>query len=86
MLQLPLPLRDIQPSSNKRPLYKALLLLKMETTISASHSRTNKFEWCVEFEGRLVGQTKLKVSEIDNRARYAVGLSIPISLTNTSTS
>ena len=40
----------------------------------------------MEFEGRLVGQAKLKVSEIDNRARYAVGLSIPVNLTNTSTS
>jgi len=39
--------------------------------------RTNKFEWCVEFEGRLIGQARLKVSETDNRARYAVGLFDP---------
>lgn len=37
----------------------------------------NKLEWCVEFEGRLVGQARLTVSEIDNRARYAVGLFEP---------
>jgi [ribosomal protein S5]-alanine N-acetyltransferase len=37
----------------------------------------NKIEWCVEFEGRFVGQARLTVSEIDNRARYAVGLFDP---------
>ena len=40
----------------------------------------------MEFEGRFVVQARLKVSEIDNRARYVVGLSIPVNLTNNSTS
>lgn len=39
--------------------------------------RANKLEWCVEFEGRCVGQARLTVNEIDNRARYAVGLFDP---------
>lgn len=34
----------------------------------------NKLEWCVEFEGRLVGKARLIINERDNRARYAVGL------------
>lgn len=37
----------------------------------------NKLEWCVEFEGRMIGQARLTVSEIDNRARYAVGMFDP---------
>ncbi|WP_108670427.1 GNAT family N-acetyltransferase [Peribacillus acanthi] len=39
--------------------------------------RANKLEWCVEFESRLIGQGRLSVSEIDNRARYAVGIFDP---------
>lgn len=39
--------------------------------------QSNKLEWCVEFEGRLVGQARLTVNETDNRARYAVGLFDP---------
>ncbi|WP_440896477.1 hypothetical protein ACS127_00275 [Amphibacillus sp. Q70] len=39
--------------------------------------KANKFEWCVEFEERLVGQARLSVNEIDNQARYAVGLFDP---------
>ena len=39
--------------------------------------KANKLEWCVEFEGRFVGQARLTVSEVDNRARYAVGLFDP---------
>jgi len=39
--------------------------------------RNNKLEWCVEYEGRLVGQARLTVSEMDNRARYAVGIFDP---------
>jgi [ribosomal protein S5]-alanine N-acetyltransferase len=34
----------------------------------------NKLEWCVDFEGRWIGQARLTVSEDDRRARYAVGL------------
>ncbi|CEG27745.1 GNAT family N-acetyltransferase [Bacillus sp. B-jedd] len=34
----------------------------------------NKLEWCVEYEGRCVGQARLTVNEADCRARYAVGL------------
>ncbi|WP_231686954.1 GNAT family N-acetyltransferase [Bacillus sp. JCM 19034] len=39
--------------------------------------KSNKLEWCVEFEERLVGQARLSVNEVDNRARYAVGLFDP---------
>jgi ribosomal-protein-alanine N-acetyltransferase len=39
--------------------------------------RANKLEWCVEFKGRLIGQARLTVSEVDNRARYAVGMFDP---------
>lgn len=47
----------------------------MEMAIKFIESiKSNKLEWCVEFEGRLVGQARLTVSEMDNRARYAVGL------------
>lgn len=38
---------------------------------------SNKLEWCVEIEGRLIGQARLTVSEEDNRARYAVGIFDP---------
>ncbi|WP_368505050.1 GNAT family N-acetyltransferase [Alkalihalophilus sp. As8PL] len=37
----------------------------------------NELEWCVEYEGRLVGQARLTLNELDNRARYAVGLFDP---------
>lgn len=37
----------------------------------------NKIEWCVEFEGRFVGQARLTVIKSDNKARYAVGLFDP---------
>lgn len=50
----------------------------MEMAIKFIESiKSNKLEWCVEFEGRLVGQARLTVSEMDNRARYAVGLFDP---------
>jgi [ribosomal protein S5]-alanine N-acetyltransferase len=39
--------------------------------------RKNKLEWCVEFEGRLIGQARLTVNELDNRGRYAVGIFDP---------
>lgn len=39
--------------------------------------KSNKLEWCVEYDQRLVGQARLTVNEIDNRARYAVGLFDP---------
>lgn len=39
--------------------------------------KNNKLEWCVEFEGRFVGQARLTVNKLDNRARYAVGLFVP---------
>lgn len=39
--------------------------------------KKNKYEWCVEFEGRFVGQARLTVNQEDNRARYAVGLFDP---------
>ncbi|MGI2328479.1 GNAT family N-acetyltransferase [Planococcus sp. YIM B11945] len=39
--------------------------------------KANPYEWCVEFEGRLVGQARLTVDGFDNRARYAVGLFDP---------
>lgn len=37
----------------------------------------NNLEWCIEFEGRFVGQARLTVNKLDNRARYAVGLFDP---------
>lgn len=39
--------------------------------------KDNKLEWAVEFGGRMIGQARLTVSEIDNRARYAIGLFDP---------
>ncbi|MFC4560207.1 GNAT family N-acetyltransferase [Virgibacillus kekensis] len=39
--------------------------------------RENELEWCVEYEGRMVGQARLTVNNSDNRARYAVGLFDP---------
>ncbi|WP_166244453.1 GNAT family N-acetyltransferase [Paenibacillus turpanensis] len=35
---------------------------------------SNKYEWCIEYEGRFIGQARLTVQEQDRRARYAVGL------------
>ncbi|MEK3886377.1 GNAT family N-acetyltransferase [Bacillus sp. FSL K6-3431] len=37
----------------------------------------SKLEWCVEYDGRCIGQARLTVSEEDCRARYAVGLFDP---------
>lgn len=37
----------------------------------------NPTEWCVEVEGRMVGQARLTINEMDNRERYAVGLFDP---------
>ncbi|MEI5908630.1 GNAT family protein [Bacillus spongiae] len=34
----------------------------------------NKFEWCVEYNGRCIGAARLTVNKIDHRARYAVGI------------
>jgi ribosomal-protein-alanine N-acetyltransferase len=52
--------------------------LSVKTMESASNFiksiKANPYEWCVEFEGRLVGQARLTVDELDNRARYAIGL------------
>ncbi|WP_078595789.1 GNAT family N-acetyltransferase [Evansella clarkii] len=39
--------------------------------------RLNKNEWCVEYEGRCIGQARLTVDKTDNRARYAVGFFDP---------
>ncbi|MFC0186732.1 GNAT family N-acetyltransferase [Fictibacillus aquaticus] len=36
--------------------------------------KANKLEWCVEYEGRCIGQARLTVNEDDCRARYAIGL------------
>ncbi|MGM9986264.1 MAG: GNAT family N-acetyltransferase [Bacillaceae bacterium] len=35
---------------------------------------SNKLEWCVEHQGRCIGSARLTVNELDNRARYAVGI------------
>ena len=35
---------------------------------------SNKLEWCVEYEGRFIGQARLTVNNYDCRARYAIGL------------
>ncbi|MEI3604406.1 GNAT family protein [Pseudogracilibacillus sp. SE30717A] len=55
--------------------------LSSKTMLDAIHFieaiQSNKLEWCVEFEGRCVGQARLSVNEEDNRARYAVGLFDP---------
>ncbi|UCZ55059.1 GNAT family N-acetyltransferase [Bacillus shivajii] len=37
----------------------------------------HELEWCVEYEGKMVGQARLTVNKVDNRARYAVGLFAP---------
>ncbi|MBN8434988.1 GNAT family N-acetyltransferase [Priestia flexa] len=39
--------------------------------------RKNKLEWCVEYNGRFVGQARLMMNEHDNRARYAISLFDP---------
>ncbi|MGP4038292.1 GNAT family N-acetyltransferase [Gracilibacillus sp. D59] len=39
--------------------------------------RSNPLEWCIEFQGRCIGQARLTVHKHDNRARYAVGLFDP---------
>ncbi|MCD1260238.1 GNAT family N-acetyltransferase [Paenibacillus athensensis] len=36
--------------------------------------RGNKLNWCVEYEGRSIGEARLTVNEEDRRARYAVGI------------
>lgn len=50
----------------------------MENAQKWIHSiQSNDCEWCVEFEGRLIGQARLTLDDMDNRARYAVGLFDP---------
>lgn len=50
----------------------------MENATSFIQSIQNHpLEWCVEFEGRLIGQARLTINEADNRARYAIGLFDP---------
>ncbi|MFD1636745.1 GNAT family N-acetyltransferase [Evansella tamaricis] len=39
--------------------------------------KENQLEWCIEYEGKMIGQARLTVSEMDNRARYAIGLFNP---------
>ncbi|WP_350019355.1 GNAT family N-acetyltransferase [Priestia flexa] len=56
---------DIKPKTRERA-------LKFVEAI-----RKNKLEWCVEHNGRFVGQARLVMNEHDNRARYAVGLFDP---------
>lgn len=34
----------------------------------------NPLEWAVEYEGKCIGQARLTVNRVDQRARYAVGL------------
>lgn len=36
--------------------------------------KANRLNWCIEFEGRCIGEARLTVNEGDNRARYAVGI------------
>jgi RimJ/RimL family protein N-acetyltransferase len=36
--------------------------------------RSNKFNWCIEYEGRCIGEARLTVNKEDNRARYAIGI------------
>lgn len=35
---------------------------------------TEKLNWCIEYRGRCIGEARLRVTDYDNRARYAVGL------------
>ncbi|AQX54789.1 hypothetical protein BC359_11055 [Priestia flexa] len=56
---------DIQPKTRERA-------LKFVEAI-----RKNKLEWCVEYNGRFVGQARLVINEHDNRARYAISLFDP---------
>ncbi len=39
--------------------------------------KSNPLEWCIEYQGRCIGQARLTVDKRDNRARYAVGLFDP---------
>ncbi|MGG3806012.1 GNAT family N-acetyltransferase [Metabacillus fastidiosus] len=39
--------------------------------------RGNELEWCVEYEGKMIGQARLTVNDGDNRARYAIGIFDP---------
>ena len=36
--------------------------------------KAHPLEWCVEYEGRCIGQARLSVDDENRRARYAVGL------------
>ncbi|TFB22124.1 N-acetyltransferase [Filobacillus milosensis] len=39
--------------------------------------KDTKLGWCVEYNERLIGHTRLNVNDTDQRARYAVGLFAP---------
>jgi [ribosomal protein S5]-alanine N-acetyltransferase len=36
--------------------------------------KSQKLNWCIEYEQRFVGEARLTVNEYDRRARYAIGL------------
>src|SRR4051794_29871280 len=36
--------------------------------------KANNLNWCIEFEGRCIGEARLTVNSEDNRARYAAGI------------
>ncbi|MFD1677089.1 GNAT family N-acetyltransferase [Alicyclobacillus fodiniaquatilis] len=35
---------------------------------------SHELDWCIEFKGRCIGQTRLTLSREDYRARYAIGI------------
>ena len=50
-----------------------------ERTLEAAQAyidriRANKFNWCIEYERRCIGEARLTVNKEDNRARYAIGI------------
>jgi [ribosomal protein S5]-alanine N-acetyltransferase len=49
-------------------------LTMAEATEFINIIENNKLEWCVEYDGRCIGQARLTVSDEDCRARYAVGI------------
>jgi ribosomal-protein-alanine N-acetyltransferase len=36
--------------------------------------KSNKLNWCIEHDGRCIGEVRLTVNKEDNRARYAIGI------------
>nr|WP_263315131.1 GNAT family protein [Mammaliicoccus sp. Marseille-Q6498] len=40
--------------------------------------KSNPLEWVIDYDGNFIGQVNLKVEEVDNKARFAIGIFNPI--------